>query len=249
MSNGTATAPELDLDAINQDLETRTAAERIRWAVDVFGDRAALLSSMQKTSSVLMHLFATQGLKNEVIFGDTGFHFHETLQTRDRFVREFGLQIVTVYPRLTPEQQEAKYGRKLHLSVEGQPICCHQRKEEPFLDYVRQRGHRLVMVGTRRGEGGRRAGLRVVARDPRIGGYSLHPIVDWTSEKVAEYLRQHQVPVHPLHAASYPSIGCECCTTPVAPGEDPRAGRWRHLRTESDQPAYCGLNFTDGSGI
>ncbi|MSS72597.1 MAG: hypothetical protein EXS64_14050 [Candidatus Latescibacteria bacterium] len=80
--------------------------------------------------------------------------------------------------------------------------------------------------------------------------YTLHPIFDWTDEQVDRYLKENDVPTHPLHERNYPSIGCECCTTPVAPGEDPRAGRWRHLREPGDDgPKYCNINFSDGSGI
>lgn len=239
----------LDLTQAQQHLETLTAQERIRWAVEQFGNEAVLLSSMQKTASVLMHMFHTLGLENEILFGDTGFHFYETLQTRDEFIRKYKVNIVTLYPAMTPEQQEAHFGKKLHLYVDGQPHCCKLRKEDPFINYVKSNNKRLVMNGRRRAEDGKRAGLDVISPDPRLKGYAFHPLVDWTDAMVESYIEANQVLVHPLHAKGYPSIGCECCTTPVAPGEDPRAGRWRHLRTADGGPMYCGINFTDGSGI
>jgi phosphoadenosine phosphosulfate reductase len=242
---------ELDLEAAQKLLAPMTAQERIRWAVDAFGEQAVLLSSMQKTASVLIHIFHTLGVRNEILFGDTGFHFHETLKLRDDFVRKYGVNIVTLYPAMTPEQQEAHYGRKLHMFVDGQPECCRIRKEEPFLSYVRENQKNLVIIGVRRTDGGRRANVQAIGRDPRVGpnAFSLHPLFDWTNEMVEGYLKEHDVLVHPLHAQSYPSIGCACCTTPVAPGESPRAGRWRHLRKDGDGPQFCGINFTDGSGI
>ena len=244
------TAAELDIGQCNQLLSQWTLDQRILWAVEQFGESAILLSSMQKTASVLMHTFYRLRLDNDIVFGDTGFHFHETLRTRDLFMRQYRLNIVTVYPELTPEQQENVHGRKLHMCIDGQPECCRMRKEEPFLAYVREHGRRLVMVGARRSDGGRRASLQPVVQDPRTGGFALHPLVDWTDAQVAAYLQEHQVPVHPLYKQSYPSIGCACCTTPVAPGEPARAGRWRHLRDQTGAgPQYCGLNFTDGSGI
>lgn len=240
---------DIDLEAANAMLADFDAARRVQWAVDHFGKGAVLLSSMQKTASVMMHMFYVLGLENEVLFGDTGFHFHETLRTRDLFMQRFKLNIVTLYPIMTPEQQESHYGKKLHLYVDGQPECCRIRKEDPFLAHVRENEKSLVMIGVRRVDGGRRTHAGVLAKDPRIQGFSLHPLIDWTDEQVDSYLQQHDVPVHPLHSQGYPSIGCECCTTPVEPGEDARAGRWRHLRENEDGPQFCGINFTDGSGI
>jgi len=243
-------AENLGVDEANAKLKSLDAAGRVRWGVETFGENAVLLSSMQKTSSVIVHLFHTLGLTNEVLFVDTGFHFHETLWLRDEFMRRYKLNFVTLYPVLTPAQQEEKYQAKLYNFVDGQPQCCNLRKEEPFTGYVKARGRRLVMTGLMKTEGGKRGKLEPLMKDPRIKGYTLQPIVDWDEAKVEAYLKEHDVPVHPLHAQNYPSIGCQVCTTPVQPGEDPRAGRWRHLRAEGeDGPRYCGINFTDGSGI
>jgi len=245
-----ATEPALDVNSTNAKLEAMPALERVAWAVENFGDAAVLLSSMQKTSSVLMHLFHRLDLENEILFVDTGFHFHETLAMRDLFMRRFGLNIVTLYPQDTPLAQEERFGHKLHLFVDGQKECCRLRKEEPFVGHVRQHARKLVMVGLRRVEGGHRGDLEVLSKDPRIGGYAMRPIVDWTDDQIDRYVADHDLPVHPLHAQDYPSIGCACCTTPVEPGEDARAGRWRHLRqTDGESPQYCGINFTDGAGI
>ena len=231
-------------------LSAWSAEERIRWCVEQFGEDAVLLSSMQKTSAVLMHLFHALGLSNEILFVDTGFHFQETLRLRDEFMLRYRLNLVTLYPELTPVQQEVRQGRQLYLFADGQPECCRQRKELPFLKHMRERGRRVVLLGLLQAEGGRRGAVGPWMADPRIPGYSLHPLYDWDAERVDEYLQAHDVPIHPLHLQGYPSIGCQPCTTPVAPGEDPRAGRWRHLRTAGQSgPQYCGLNVADGSGI
>src|SRR6201999_453209 len=119
----------IDLVQANAALAALTAKDRIRWAVDTFGDRVLLLSSMQKTAVVLMHLFHELGLANEVLFVDTGYHFFETLRMRDEYMRRFHLNLVTLYPATTIEQQETEYGTKLFNSVAGQPECCRMRKE------------------------------------------------------------------------------------------------------------------------
>ncbi|MBN2343521.1 MAG: phosphoadenylyl-sulfate reductase [Deltaproteobacteria bacterium] len=240
----------LNLKQMNTSMEERDAAGRISFAVEQFGDGLVLLSSMQKTASVLMHMFHTLGLKNKILFVDTGYHFHETLLLRDQFIESYALPIVTLYPTLTPEQQEEQYRCKLFKTSEGQPVCCDLRKGKPFLRYMKQQKKTAVVGGLRRAEGQARGSIEVVAEDPRFSGYSVYPLVDWSQEDIDAYLLKHHVPVHSLHALGYPSIGCGCCTTPVLPGEDARAGRWRHLREgERTGPAYCGMNFTDGSGI
>lgn len=232
-------------------LRGMSAEDRICWAVDQFGEGAVLLSSMQETSSVIMSMFHRLGLENEILFVDTGFHFHETLRFRDGVMRRYKLNVVTLYPTMTPLEQEQEFGRKLHLFVDGQKECCRLRKEEPFVEHMRRNGRKVVMNGLRTEEGGSRKKVHLLSPDPRFAGFALHPLFDWTAEQIATYLSAHNVPIHPLHARSYPSIGCACCTTPVQPGEDPRAGRWRHLREQKDEqaPQYCGINFSDGSGI
>lgn len=241
---------ELDLIAANRLLQGLTAAERIHWSVETFGKDAVLLSSMQSSASVLMHYFYTMELDNEILFVDTGYHFRETLQLRDEFIHRYRLNIVTLYPELTPEQQEKKYEKKLYLHIDGQKECCRLRKTVPFITHMKQYERKLAMVGLRRSEGGRRAKLVPLIQDPRTAGYTLHPIFDWTDEQIQIYLQKNDVPVHPLHKQNYPSIGCECCTSPVEPGEDPRAGRWRHLADPGNEgPKYCNINCSDGSGI
>lgn len=240
----------INLAVANKLLQGLTARGRIRWAVESMGWDAVLLSSMQSTASVLMHYFYTMRLNHEILFVDTGYHFRETLQLRDEFMRRYKLNIVTLYPELTPEQQEKKFERKLYLSIDGQKECCHLRKTLPFINHMKHFGRKLVMVGLRRGEGGRRAKLDPLIQDPRTKGYTLHPIFDWTNDQIQQYIHENGVPEHPLHKQNYPSIGCECCTTPVQPGEDPRAGRWRHLAgTGGECPKYCKINYSDGAGI
>ena len=166
-------------------------------------------------------------------------------------MRRYRLNLVTLYPALSIEEQEAKYGKKLFTCADGQPECCHLRKEAPLLAYLKDRQHPVVANGLRRSEGGRRALLQPLTADPRTGGYQFSPLFDWTEAAIHEYIATHALPVHPLYDQGYASIGCYPCTTPVQPGEDPRAGRWRHLRpAETDEgPKYCNVNFTDGGGI
>ncbi len=242
-------ALRIGLEEPNAYLKASDARDRIAWALEQYGENAVVLASMQKTSSVILHMLHELGATNEILFVDTGFHFHETLQARDELMRQYGLNLHTLYPELTPAQQEERYELKLYNYLDGQPDCCRMRKEEPFLKHMRDNDRKLVMLGLRSEEDDKRRNLRALEPDPRFAGHALHPLIDWSDDQVEAYIREHDVPVHALHRQNYPSIGCQVCTTPVTAGEDPRAGRWRHLRENGEGPKYCGLNFSDGGGI
>ena len=137
------------IEEANEFLKGKTALERVAYGIEKFGRKAVLLSSMQKTASVLMCFFHKLGVDNEILFVDTGFHFHETLALRDEFMRRYKLNIVTLYPALTPEQQEEKYSYKLYRTMEGQPVCCDLRKGEPFIGYITKVRQGAICILTR----------------------------------------------------------------------------------------------------
>ena len=251
---------QLDLDELNVVLRAREPIEILRWAVETFGDRLALQSSMQKTAGVLMHMLSQVSLQTEIIFVDTGVHFMETLDVRDEFVRRYGLNIKSYSPAQSFDQQYNEYGHYLHEvddSLAGSPpgykMCCRLRKEVPFIAAVRGRFD-AVVSGLMRTEGGARGGVEIITWDARTEAYKINPLAYWTPAQVEAYTREQDLPVHALYGKGFPSIGCWTCTTPVQPGEDQRAGRWRHIREKNKEqrsaPIYCGINFEDrGSGI
>ena len=241
----------IDCATANAALEPLSALDRIRWAVDTLSDNVVLLSSMQKTAVVLMHLFHRLGLSNEVLFVDTGYHFFETLKMRDEYMRRYRLNVVTLYPASTIEEQETLHGGKLFASIAGQPECCRMRKEAPLLAHLETKRAPALVNGLRRAEGGQAGPTS--SRSAKIAARAATSCRRSTTGAVTTsraYIAEHGLLVHPLHDAGYPSIGCYPCTTPVQPGEDARAGRWRHLRSLNEPaPEYCGINFSDGSGI
>lgn len=228
-----------------------TPLERLRAIDAAYGDKALQLASMQKTSCMIMHMIHRLKAKTFILFVDTQYHFQETLDLRDEYISKYGLEIVSVTPELTPDQQDRHYGRELWKYVDGQPVCCEERKEKPFLKVARARGIQATIAGLLRDEGGARGKIEPIGRDPRVGAVTFHPLFDLSHEDVDAYTREHGLPVHKLYAQGYLSIGCAPCTTPVRPGEDRRAGRWRHLRGEDGKkPEYCNINFSDlGGGI
>lgn len=225
--------------------------DRLKAVDEIYGERALLLASMQKTSGTLIHMISRIKARTMIVFVDTQFHFKETLDARDEFIRRYGVNIHTVFPEHTPEEQLRMFGRQLYNYVDGQPECCEMRKEKPFLKIAREMKIEAVINGLMRDEGNSRKQIRAVGFDPRIPATVYSPIFDWSEADVDAYSKEHDLPVHPLYAKAYASIGCEPCTTPIAPGEEKRAGRWRHLRqTDGKQPEYCGINFSDlGQGI
>lgn len=239
--------PILDLHAVNAELEHASPQEIIRWSYRTFGPKLAMLSSLQKTASALTYILYAEGMTDvEIIFIDTGYHFQETLDLRDRMIERYGVNIKTYHPKMNPEEQFRTYGRELYLKDGDYQVCCRMRKEEPYLRAAEP--FDAIVSGLMRSEGGARKNLQVVTEDPRINGYKIHPLLNWSVEDVKNYLNMNQVLVHPLHNLGYPSIGCFTCTTAVKPDEDERAGRWRHIREANPngpKKLYCGINFSD----
>ena len=243
----------LDIERANADLAGQPPEAIVSWALTTFGPaRVAVQSSMQKTAGVLMHMAGTLAPGTAVLFVDTGVHFPETLELRDGFASRYGLNMITGLPERTFDEQFEDFGRQLYETddrPEGAPPgyqeCCRLRKEVPYLAVTRGRFD-AVLGGLTRAEGGVRKSVAIVAFDPRIDAYKINPLAEWDGARVDAYTAEHGVPVHPLYARGYTSIGCWTCTTPTAPGEHPRAGRWRHLNQEGGgTPMYCGINLED----
>ncbi len=222
--------------------------ERVQLIDEVYGEEAIQLSSMQKTSGVIMHMIHRLNASIRIVFIDTQFHFSQTLELRDAFIRRYGLSIDTVRPEASPLEQREKYGVELSRYVDGQPLCCYLRKEVPLITAKERYQFKAMVNGLMRTEGGARREIEPVALDPHLDCRVFHPLFDWTLADVEHYTLKHDLPTHPLYEQGYASIGCMPCTTPIRPGESPRAGRWRHLQADrGDKPTYCGVNFSDGA--
>jgi len=207
-------------------------AEVVAWVARNFGsDAAAVACSM--ADAALPHLVAEQLPGVDVLFLDTGYHFAETRYTRDEVGRVLDVRIVDVLPEQTVAQQDAEYGAKLH--DRDPALCCERRKVGPLKDALG--GYEVWFTGVRREEAPTRTNTPLVTWDERNGLVKVNPVAAWTFDDLLDYAGEHNVPVNLLVSNGYPSIGCEPCTKPVAPGEDPRSGRWAGLsKTE------CGLH-------
>lgn len=230
---------QADLVELNRTFEERTPVELIRWAHEIFDARLAAISAMQQAGSVLCHLMSQLELGLKVLFVDTGVNFPETLETRDRIAEEYGLQVITLMPELSMEEQTKQFG-VLYLSVEGQQQCCEMRKTQPLLSVKGQ--YDALFGSLRRSDGGKRESCPILAIDEKMNCLRINPMATMDDEALARYVVEHNVIVNPLHEQGYSTISCNRCTTPVLPNEPKRAGRWRHLGPWS---VYCGINPTD----
>lgn len=208
-----------------------TAEEVVAWAVREFGPYLAVASSMQDL--VLAHLVSRQLPFVDVLFGDTGYHFAETLGTRGAVEIEMDVDVVDVRPELTVAEQDAAHGPRLH--DRDPEACCAMRKVAPMRQALQ--GYEAWATGVRRGETAARANAPLVSFDERNGVVKINPLAAWTDEQVQEYARTHGVVVNPLLSDGYPSVGCEPCTQRVEAGQDARAGRW--AGRDKDE---CGLH-------
>ena len=205
---------------ISASLEGSSAEEIAAWAAQAFGADLVVAASMQDV--ILPHLFSRVIPGVEVLFLDTGYHFAQTLQTREAARRSLPITVVDALPRQTVAEQDAEFGPRLH---ERDPnLCCFLRKVEPLARSLE--GRAAWVTGVRRVEAPTRAGAPIVSWDDKHDLVKVNPLVAWTDEDVEAYQTEHDLPRNPLVAQGYPSIGCAPCTRRVAPGEDPRSGRW-----------------------
>jgi phosphoadenosine phosphosulfate reductase len=214
---------DAELDELNAEFERLPASKVIQWAVDNFAPHLAMTASM--TDAVLIDLATKVFPAIEVVFIDTGYHFPETLATVEEVRRHYGLNL-----------RMMTVARQSEELWEADPENCCSAVKVGQLDRALA-GKQAWMSGLRRGEAETRAAAPIVSRDLR-GLIKVNPIATWTDQDVDEYIEAHGVIVNPLTRQGYPSIGCMPCTSPVAPGEDPRAGRWR-----GKDKTECGLHL------
>ena len=214
-----------------RELEDAPALEILRWAVDTFGAEFCVTSSME--DAVVAQLASRVRPGVDVVFLDTGYHFPETIGTRDAVAAVLDVNVRTLTPRQTVAEQDAEYGPRLH--DRDPDLCCALRKVRPLEEGLED--YRAWATGLRRDESPTRANTPVVGWDEKRRKVKVSPIARWTQDDVDAYVAEHGVLTNPLLMDGYASIGCAPCTRRVLEGEDARAGRWAgRAKTE------CGLH-------
>jgi len=205
--------------------------EVIAWVADTFGYRAGVACSM--ADAVLPHTVASQLPWVDVLFLETGYHFAETIGTRDIVATTMEVTIRDIQSEQSVAQQDAEYGKDLF--ARDPALCCQLRKVVPLTKALAP--YEVWFTGVRRDEAPTRTNTPLVTFDEKNGLVKVNPLASWSFDELLGYAAAYQVPINPLLSQGYPSIGCEPCTRKVAPGEDPRSGRWAGL-----EKTECGLH-------
>jgi phosphoadenosine phosphosulfate reductase len=200
-----------ELAEANARFETAPAGKVIAWAVERFGSSLVLASSFQEL--VLIDLAVEVEPEIEVVFLDTEYHFPETYAFAEETRRRYDLNLTVT----TPGPEAAAWPC-------GTERCCELRKVAPLRRALIDRS--AWLTGLKRVDAPTRTDAPIVSWDNSFGLVKVNPIATWTEADVESYVRDHQLPVHPLRSRRYLSIGCAPTTRPVAEGEDSRSGRW-----------------------
>jgi len=220
-------------------LEDVAASDLLRWAIETYEGRFAIATSFQKEGMILLDLAWRTGLPFRAFTVDTGRLPEETYSIMEEVQQRYGLtvEIVNPDPAETGSMMQEHGPNLFFRSPEKRQLCCDVRKVRPFERKLKE--FDAWATGLRRGQGKTRAAVPKVGED--AGRLKLAPVADWSLEQVEAYTRKHDVPVHPLYAQGYTSIGCAPCTRPLQEGEDERAGRWWW---EVGALKECGIHFS-----
>lgn len=201
----------------------------LRWAVEQYGDQLVVVTSLQFTGIVTLHMMKQITDHFQVLTLDTGLLFPETQQLIEAVERHLDITIQRIKPQQTLAEQAHEYGDRLW---ETKPdLCCHQRKTLPLERALA--GYQAWVTGLRRDQSSSRANIPVIDWDDRYHLLKFCPFVDWTQDMLWTYIQAHGLPYNALHDRGYKSIGCHTCTVPA----EGRAGRWRNFsKTE------CGIH-------
>jgi phosphoadenosine phosphosulfate reductase len=213
------------------ELDGASADDLLRWTDQHFGGSYIVASNMQ--DAVLVDLAAKVRPGVDVLFLDTGYHFVETIGTRDAVEAVYGINVVNVTPENSVAKQDELFGKDLFAREPNE--CCRMRKVEPLGKALQ--GYTAWVTGLRRVEAPTRANAPLISWDKAFGLVKINPLAAWTDEDMQAYIDDNDVLVNPLVFEGYPSIGCAPCTAKPVEGADPRSGRWAGLsKTE------CGLH-------
>jgi phosphoadenosine phosphosulfate reductase len=214
-----------------RELDGAAAIDLLRWTDENFGGDYVVASNMQDT--VLIDLAAKVRPGVDVLFLDTGYHFVETIGTRDAVSEVYEVNVINVTPEHSVAEQDALLGKNLFARDPNE--CCRLRKVAPLGKALR--GYSAWVTGLRRVEAPTRANAPLISFDAAFGLVKINPLAAWTDQDVEDYIEANSVLVNPLVSDGYPSIGCAPCTAKPVDGADPRSGRWQGVGK-----VECGLH-------
>jgi phosphoadenosine phosphosulfate reductase len=234
-------ASRKEAEALDQRLtRVKNLTDRIREMRRRIEGRIVFSTSLQLEDQAILHAIAESGAEIDIFTLDTGRLFPEVLETVELSELRYGLRIRLVAPDASEVEQlvarDGVFG--FRNAVENRKACCEIRKVRPLNRELQ--GAQGWISGLRREHSEERAGVPLAAWDEARGLIKVNPVADWTTHDLTAYIAANNVPVNPLHARGFVSIGCAPCTRAVQPGESPRAGRWWWEREEKKE---CGLHM------
>ncbi|MGT2442269.1 phosphoadenylyl-sulfate reductase [Ensifer adhaerens] len=239
----TTSSLETTAKALNERLESLDLAGRLALVASLEG-RAVFTTSLGIEDQVITAAIGKNKLAVDVVTLQTGRLFDETAALIDKTEEAYDILIKRYHPEKADiDAYAARYGLNgFYESVEARHACCDVRKLKPLARALE--GASFWVTGLRRGQSGNRASTPFAEADAERGLIKINPLADWGIETINSYVAMHAVPVNPLHARGYPSIGCEPCTRAIKPGEPERAGRWWW---ENDEKRECGLHVPEAA--
>lgn len=222
-----------DIEALQTQFENAHPQEILRWAVETYGDKLAVVTSFQATGIVTLHMLKEITDDFNVLTLDTGLLFPETYQLIDDVESFFDIRVQRIKPEMTLPQQAKQEGSLLWETNPNQ--CCHIRKTVPLHQALS--GYDAWLTGVRRDQSSTRANTPVISWDARNGLVKVCPFANWTEEMIWTYINAYELPYNKLHDRGYPSIGCYTCTK-VPAGDNLRGGRW-----SNQNKTECGIHI------
>ena len=238
MPNPSALA--IDCAALDREIAALPSLEdRIALITNAIRGRVAFSTSLGIEDQALLHAIAAIKAPVDVFTLDTGRHFPETLDTLEASIDRYGIDIRVIAPDAADlETLVSRDGiNGFRASIGARKACCDVRKVRPLNRALN--GAAGWITGLRRDQSAGRAHVPFAERDANSGMIKLNPVADWALEQLEAYIAANHIPVNPLHAHGFPSIGCQPCTRAIKPGEDIRAGRWWW---ENEDGKECGLH-------
>ena len=240
---------QLDLDTLNPVFEQQHPQQIVDWAAAQFGDDLVMSSSFGAESALLIHMATRAKPDVRIIMVDTGYLFPETHAFMEQLRHRLNLNVWVYRTKQDPIQYLKASGEGDATWRSDVERCCAANKNEPMERAMRQLNPRAWLRGVRRNQAETRRGMNFVEWNPRYNCYAVSPLLNWTGREIYAYMKQHDLPYHPLYEKGYLSVGCNplSCTRAVQAGEDPRSGRW-----SGSGKVECGINLNnslDSAGL
>lgn len=242
----TLTTEPISLEDANRITDPMSPPEIVRWAVDTFGSGLIMTSSFGAESMCLIHMANTAMPGIPIAFINTGFLFPQTLLFMETMRRQYQLNVLEFHTEHDPIVWLSVNGETDPRTRRDVESCCRANKNSVFDRAMQSLSPAAWLRGVRADQSAHRSKMRVVEANRRTGALAISPLLRWGVRDIHHYMRQHELPYHPLWKDGYTSIGCnpETCTRPLSAGEDARDGRWSGMDKKE-----CGIHLDQGAGI